>query len=116
VEELPHDLAPVLLRHHLRELGDVRDAKSSVSQGLRDLRVLPHEPGGNLAVVGRTARQAHLPVQVIEEARETELPVHGQQVELGEGEEEIDEGGMFAVGELGDAGGPFSSVHGSTIA
>jgi hypothetical protein len=115
VEELLHHVGAVLLRHHLGELGDVREAEPSVSKRIDDLRELPDEPGCHLAVVGRTPGQAHLPVQVIEEARESQLAEHGQPVEFGEGEEEIDEGAVLAPGEIGDAEGPFACVHGSTI-
>ena len=77
---------------------------------------LPDEPGRDLPVVGRTAGEADLPVEKIEEARESEMSVHGQPVELGEGEEEIGEGAALPSGEIGDAEGPFACVHGSTFA
>jgi hypothetical protein len=91
----------VLLGHHLGELGDIRDAEPSVSQGLRDLRKGLEEPGRDLAV---------------EEARESELPVYAKPVELGEREEEIDEGAVLAAREFCDAEGPIARVHGSTLA
>ena len=109
-------VGPVLLGHHLGELGDVGDAEPSVSKRLRDLREPPDQPGRDLSVVGRTPGHADLPEQVIEEAGEPELPVDAEPVELGEGEEEIDEGAVLAAGEIGDAEGPFACVHGSTIA
>jgi hypothetical protein len=54
-------------------------------------------------------------VEEIEEARESKLPIHRLSVELGNGEEKIGEGGVLAAGELGDAGGPFACVHGTSV-
>ena len=116
VEELRHHLGPVLLRHHLGELGDVRDAEPSVSKRLRDLREPPEEPGRDLAVVGRTPGQPDLPVEEIEEAREAELPVHGRRSNSERARRRSTRAQCLAAGEIGDAEGPFACVHGSTFA
>jgi hypothetical protein len=47
-------------------------------------------------------------VQVVEEAGEAELAVEPPPVELGEGEEDVGEGGALPAEELGDAEGPCS--------
>jgi hypothetical protein len=42
-------------------------------------------------------------VQEIKEAREAQLSIDHLAVEVGESEEQIDQGGVLAAGELGDA-------------
>jgi hypothetical protein len=54
-------------------------------------------------------------VEKVKEARESELSIQRQPVEVGDGEEQIGEGGVLAACELGDAGSPFACVHEPTV-
>jgi hypothetical protein len=45
--------------------------------------------------VGHAPGQPQFLVKEVEEARVAELPEQGQPVELGEGEEDVDDGGAF---------------------
>ncbi len=114
-EEPGQHLGPVLLGHHLGELAHDSDAELPVPDRTLHLGEAPDHPGAHLPVVGRSPRQADFPVQEVEEAREAQLPVHGLGVELANGEEQIDERGLLAAGEFGDAGGPFACVHETTL-
>jgi hypothetical protein len=48
-----------------------------------------HQPGGDQPVVGHATGEPNFPVQEVEKGRVAELPVHGQPVELCEGEEDV---------------------------
>ncbi len=114
-EEPGQHLGPVLSGHHLGELAHDRDAELSIPNRPIHLGEAPDQAGAHLPVVRRSPGQADLPVEEDEEARESELPVHGLGVELADGEEEIGERGLLVAGEIGDAEGPFACVHGSTL-
>jgi len=103
MEEAGHHLAPVLGGDDLRELHHARDAELALPKRLGDLRVALDQLGGGLPVEGGALREPQLPVQEIEEAGVAELDPPSLPVEVGEGDEEVGQGAVFAAEELGEA-------------
>jgi len=91
MEEPGQHLVPVGFGDDLGQREGGGEAKAAVAKWRDHLREAVDEPGCDLAVMGGSAGQAELALQVLEQVREAEAAVAASSVERGERDEKVGE-------------------------
>jgi hypothetical protein len=117
MEVAREDLADVLGREDVRELGDAGETQAPIPERRDDLRKLLHELRGPVPVEGGALRQTELADEEIEQRVVAELTPPALAIKSREGDQEVSERVMLAPKEVGEADGLFAGGrHDLTIA